>query len=205
MFIDNRKSFMAVLVVCGALFAESLSAMAGGEMTPDEVWALLPKGADLEDPREIANYVELVKQGEAIYGALLDIVRENDNPLIAGTALSVLRASKGDKREVVAELGKILHDRQAMTGRLNETMLVLLAEAITDMGDSRDRQLLLPLFSHPSEKVRHAGRYCTDNLAAKVSTPPPSVVEDSTGGPLQDGLADSEEIKIGDNSRVHDW
>lgn len=151
---------------------------AGESMSAEEVWELLPKGADIEAPREISNYMVLVEQGDSIYGALLDIVRQNDSPLIAGTALSVLRASKGDKREVVEELGKVINERLGKTGRMNDVMLVLLAESITDMGDSRDKRLLVPLLSHPSEAVRHAGHYCMDNLTGKtisIGTPPAEV------------------------------
>ena len=59
-------------MVFGVMLAISPFAGAGGEMTAAEVWSLLPKGPDIDDDFEIANYEKLVAQGESIYGALLD-------------------------------------------------------------------------------------------------------------------------------------
>jgi HEAT repeat protein len=141
-------------------------------MSAAEVWELLPKGIDAEDDDEIANYVKLVEQGEAIYGALLDIVRANNDPLIAGRALSVLRASKSDnrnaRRDAVAELGRILYEKRFISDEWESWTLSLMAEAIADMGDAEDAQLLAPLLDHPSGDVRSAGYSGMEKLAAKA-------------------------------------
>ena len=65
----------------------------------------------MDDLREAAEYEMLVEQGEAIYGSLLEIVRENTDYWVVSGALSVLQSSKGDKREAIAELRQILATR----------------------------------------------------------------------------------------------
>ena len=144
--------------------------MAAGEMSAAEVRELLPKGPDVDDDREIANYRKLVARGESICGVLLDIVRTEDT-LVASRALGVLCESRGDKRAVVAELGKVLEEKRFRTGRKDELMLMLLAKAISDMGEESDGQLLVPLFSHPSEDVRGAARHFAARLEGKGGGP----------------------------------
>ena len=43
-----------------------------------------------------------------------------------------------------------------------------LAKAEEDMGDASDKQLLQPLFSHPSEGVREVATYFSNKLEKKV-------------------------------------
>lgn len=171
MSIDRVKLFLLCLLF-GILLAGYPCAAAGGEMSAAEVWELLPKGIDVEDDDEIANYVKLVEQGEAIFRALLDIVRANNDPLIAGRALSVLRASKSDnrnaRRDAVAELGRILYEKRVISDEWESWTLSLMAEAIADMGDAEDAQLLAPLLDHPSGDVRSAGYSGMEKLAAKA-------------------------------------
>lgn len=155
-------AMVAVLVPC---------AMAEGGMTAAEVLALLPKGPDF-DNNDIADHLKLVEQGESIYGALLNIVRSNTNSLIASRALGVLRETQGDKRVVVAELGKVLQEKQMLTDPPNERMLMLLAKTISDIGNENDKQLLQPLLSHPSEDVRAVARHFTDRLEKKAANLP---------------------------------
>jgi HEAT repeat protein len=172
MSIEHKKSLPLALMVFGVMLAVSPFALAEGEMSAAEVWELLPKGIDAEDDDEIANYVKLVEQGEAIYGALLDIVRANNDPLIAGRALSVLRASKSDnrnaRRDAVAELGRILYEKRDISDEWESWTLSLMAEAIADMGEAGDSELLAPLLNHPSGDVRSAGYSGMEKLAAKA-------------------------------------
>ena len=83
---------------------------AEGSLTTAEVFDMLP-GSCMDDPRDMAEYETLVEQGEAIYGSLLEIVRDNTDYWVVSGALSVLQSSKGDKREAIAELRQILAAR----------------------------------------------------------------------------------------------
>ena len=163
------------------LFAVLPLAKAGEGMPVSEVLALLPRGPDVDDDLEIANYEKLVDRGASIYGALLEIVRTHPDTRIASAALSVLCDAQGDKRGVVAELGKVLEEKRFLAGPKNESLLMSLAKAISDMGEASDKQLLQPLFSHPSEGVREVAACFTDRLEKKAATLATSPEEESDG------------------------
>jgi len=167
MSIECKMSRILWVFIVSALLVVSPRIIAGEEMSAAEVWELLPKGSDVDDDGEIANYRKLVAQGESIYGVLLNIVR-TENTLVASRALSVLCESQGDKRAVVAELGKVLEEKRSRTEPQNDLMLMLLAKAISDMGGKSDKQLLVPLFSHQSEDVRGAAHYFVSRLEEKA-------------------------------------
>lgn len=161
-----------VLALCCTMLVQPPVAVADGEMSTAEVLALLPTGADMHDPREHANLTKLIDQGEAAYAGLLDIIRTDNSPYVAGRALAVLRSSQNAspeaRREVVKELGKVLKERKSLTGVFNERTLYLLGAAIADMGEAEDAQLLTPLLEHPSGYVRSAGYSGMEKLAAKA-------------------------------------
>ena len=178
MNVERKKLLLLpALAVIGALLATSPCAVAGGEMSAAAVLDLLPTGADMHDPREKANLTKLIDLGEAAFPGLLDIIRTDNSPYVAGRALGVLRsvknASPEARREVVKELGKVLFERRSVTGVFDERTLCLMAEAIADMGEAGDAMLLVPLLNHPSGDVRHAGYGGMDKLAAKI------VIQDS--------------------------
>ena len=146
---------------------------------------------DAEDDNEIANYMKLVGQGEAVYDMLLDIVRGTTDPIITSSALSVIRASKGDKKKVVAELGVLLNERKTMSGDTNEAMLVNLVRAIADMGEASDRQLLEPILEHSGGYVRWACNSGMEKLAAKAVASDASAVEEHTEQPDEGSVAEA--------------
>lgn len=172
LIIECKKPLSLVLVVLGALFATIPWAKADGKMSTAEVLELLPTGPDMHDPREKANLAKLINQGEEAFAGLLDIIRTDNSPYVAGRALAVLQcaqnASPMSRREVVTELGKVLYERKSLTGYRNERTLSLMAETIADMGEASDAMLLLPLLDHPSGDVRSAGYSGMEKLAAKA-------------------------------------
>lgn len=123
-------------------------------------WALLPKGPDLDDEAEIRDFSRLVDEGEEGHEAMLAIVRECEDPMLARRALAVLRASSGDKRAVVAELKQILADRLSRATGPEEWLMTSIAEALVVMGDERDMEVLVPMLSHPVRRVRIIGARC---------------------------------------------
>lgn len=182
--IECRKQFYLILAACCTILVRSSVALADGEMSTAEVLALLPTGADMHDLREIANLTKLIDQGEAAYAGLLDIIRTDNSPYVAGRALGVLRSSENAspeaRRKVVSELGKVLYERKSLTGYRNEWTLSLMAETIADMGEVGDAMLLLPLLDHPSGDVRNAGYSGMEKLAAKAVAQDAPTVEEHT-------------------------
>lgn len=191
MSIELHNAILRVTVALAMLFA-ALPCAAGSEaMTAEEVFELLPKGADVDDDTEIANYLKLVEQGEAISGILLDMVRTQTNTLIASRALSVLCEAQGDKHGVVAELGSIVDEKRSLTGPKNELMLMVLAKAISDMGEPKDMLLLSPLLTHPSADVRETASYFAERLASKMSSRMFPATGESVTNP-EDGVGETE-------------
>jgi hypothetical protein len=172
MNIKGKQKLPLILAVSFALLAALHCARADGEMSAAAVLDLLPTGPDMHDLREKANLEKLIDQGEAAFPGLLDIIRTDNSPYVAGRALGVLRysqnASPAARREVVTELGKVLYDRKSLTGYRDERTLSLMAQAIADMGEAGDAMLLLPLLDHPSGDVRSAGYSGMEKLAAKA-------------------------------------
>ncbi len=189
--IECRKQFYLILAACCTILVRSSVALADGEMSTAEVLALLPTGADMHDLREIANLTKLIDQGEAAYAGLLDIIRTDNSPYVAGRALGVLRSSENAspeaRREVVKELGKVLKERKSLTGVFNERTLYLLGAAIADIGEAGDAMLLLPLLDHPSGYVRRAGYSGMEKLAAKAVCPSAPAVEEQASRPEAEG------------------
>lgn len=196
MSIEHKKSLPLALMAFGVMLAISPFAGAGGEMTAADVLALLPTGPDMHDLREKENLAKLIDQGEAAFPGLLDIIRTDNSPYVAGRALAVLRCSKNAspeaRREVVTELGKVLGERKSMVGYANEIMLVDLARAIADMGEVGDAMLLLPLLDHPSGDVRSAGNSGMEKLTAKAFDPDAPAVEEQAARPEEGEGSDAE-------------
>lgn len=120
-------------------------------------WTSFPRGIDCEDEEEVARFQRLVERGEAAHEAMLAIVRENDDCFDVGTALAVLKASSGNKREVVADL-KAIFPMRVQGEEWNDGMIVLsLAGALIEMGQDADFEVLIPMLFHPQKQVRDAG------------------------------------------------
>lgn len=123
-------------------------------------WELLPDAVDFED-EEVENARQrLIDEGEAGHEGLLAIVRECEEPRMARRALGILRASRGDKRKVVAELKEVLETRLPTAVGPEEWLVTSIAEAVTDMGDEDDMDALIPMLSHPVLRVRVIGAWC---------------------------------------------
>ena len=123
-------------------------------------WELLPRAVDFEDEGYQKAYQRLVDQGEAGYDGLLAIVRECEDTQLAIRALSILRASNGDKRNVVAGLKEVLAERLPTATGGEGWLMTSIAEALVAMGDESDMEALVPMLSHPELRVRVIGARC---------------------------------------------
>lgn len=123
-------------------------------------WELLPKAIDCEDEKYEKAYQRLIDEGESRHEGLLAIVRECEDMQLACRALSILRLSSGDKRDVVAGLKEILATRLSTAKGDAEWVMTDIADALTDMGDEADMEALVPMVSHPVLRVRIIGAWC---------------------------------------------
>ena len=123
--LNRVPGAQTLLVIIGVVLASFCGGLALGETTRTETfddrdvivivrgteymnypeWELLPQW-DFEDERVIAELQQLIDEGEAAHEAMLAVVRDCNNLTATSCALSVLRKTKGDKRQVVAELKK---------------------------------------------------------------------------------------------------
>ncbi len=123
-------------------------------LTKEEVFRLLPKGSDMQDPREQARYSEFLARGEELYPALIEIIEESDNYYVVGSALSTLRQTKGDKREVAKTIAKMIPKRLESDTQGSEYMLIFFATTLGDIGSATDVEFLYPLLNHEDIVVR---------------------------------------------------
>lgn len=123
-------------------------------------WDLLPKGPDLDDEAAERDFQRLVAEGDAAQEALLAIVRECEDPMLARRALAVLRLSSGDKSKVREELKQILAERLPHASGPEEWLMTSIAEALVVIGNERDMDALAPMLAHPTRRVRIIGARC---------------------------------------------
>lgn len=120
-------------------------------------WNGFPKGMDSEDETEMMRYQSLVEKGESAYAGLMAIVRECDDFMFIGRALSIMTDSQGDKREVVGELKTLLGQRLPKAEGDEEWTVYFMANAIAKMGVEEDLMALIPMLGHPGRIVRRNG------------------------------------------------
>lgn len=123
-------------------------------LSKEEVLTLLPQGLDMDDEADAGRYSALVEKGEIAYPALIEVIRESNDPIILSRALSILRESSGNKSWVAQELKQIIGELMGRGGKDADKMLMATVEALADIGSEADMQALFPLLEHSSERVR---------------------------------------------------
>lgn len=161
MYTISKKTIMSWFVVPALLCASLISVLA----EPPEIktykdfpeWYLLPKSIDLEDENVLAAFQRLVDEGAAAHEAMVAIAKECEDSMIASYALSVLRESQGDKREVVVELKQFFAARFPQAEGEEELRMTFIAETLADIGTEEDVAVLAPMLTHPNMRVRYLG------------------------------------------------
>lgn len=158
---NNSSFFVSCWLVFVLLLADVLSVSAE---TPPEMtyrnypeWYILPKDLDFEDENVIAAFQQLIDEGEAGHPAMLAIVKECEDPMLAMRALSVLRRSSGDKQKVIAELKPFFAERLPYAKDDEEWLMTAIARFFADLGTEEDVVALLPMLSHSNWRVRTLG------------------------------------------------
>lgn len=158
---NNRLQFVSCLLLTVLMFADTMSVSAE---TPPKMtyrnypeWYILPKDLDFEDENVIAAFQQLIDEGEAGHPAMLAIVKECEDPMLAMRALSVLRRSSGDKRAVIAELKPFFAERLSCAKDDEEWLMTAIARFFADLGTEEDVVALLPMLSHSNWRVRTLG------------------------------------------------
>ena len=142
--------------MAGALSA-SAETPAGKTYRDYYEWNLLPKSIDLEDENVLADFQRLVDEGEACHEAMLAIVKECGDSMIASYALSVLRETRGDKKTVVEELKQFFAARFPSAEGDEEFLMTFIAETVADIGTADDMDVLVPMLAHQNMRVRYLG------------------------------------------------
>lgn len=159
----KRKSKIGRIVL-SLMFVGILSVSAG--QPPQKTykdypeWEMLPDAVDFEDEEVERAFQRLIEKGEAAHEGLLAIVRECEETRMARRALGILRATRGDKRKVAAELKEVLVERLPTATGVEEWLMTDIAAALADMGDEADMEALVPMLSHPELRVRIIGAWC---------------------------------------------
>lgn len=162
MFNKSKTALALWFVLLAAGSASTALATPQGEKSYRDYpeWNVFPRGFCAEDRDDIQQYERLVEQGESAYEAMLAVVKQCDDCFIGSTALAILRESKGEKRAVVEELKDCFSERLSRSGDENQEMLILIAEALADMGREDDMEVLIPMLSRPEWRVRVIGTRC---------------------------------------------
>ena len=160
MFNESKTALWLILLAAGS--ALTALAIPQGEKSYRDYpeWKMLPRCDDFEDEAAESAYQRLVDKGESGHEGLLAIVRECEDPQLACLALSILRASGGNKRLVVEELKEVLAERLPTAQGDEEWLVTAIAEALAVMGDESDMEALAPMLSHPVWRVRVIGARC---------------------------------------------
>lgn len=149
--------FFAVALMLAVLLSATAETPAGKTYRDYHEWHLLPKSFDLEDENVLAGFQRLVDEGEACHEAMLAIVKECGDSMIASYALSVLRKTRGDKTMVVEELKQFLADRLPSAEGDEEYLMTYIAETLADIGSPDDMEVLVPMLAHQNMRVRYLG------------------------------------------------
>jgi len=121
-------------------------------VSKQEVSKLLPRGVDMLDPTEVADYSRLVNLGDRAYPALVELLVEEQNYIIISRILGVFVESKGDKTAPIQAIRNLL--RTNAHWRTSVKMKLVAADVLSKIGDHSDCESLYPLVADDNERVR---------------------------------------------------
>ncbi|MBQ7251415.1 MAG: HEAT repeat domain-containing protein [Kiritimatiellae bacterium] len=157
MFIKFAKRFCFILPVFSIVATSWSQSPAPKTYRDYPEWAEFPDAIDFEDEAAVLQYRRFVEKGESAYDALMAVVRECDDSCLVGTALGILRESKGDKRAVVAELKEIFAKRLPQAEGDEAWIMIYMAKTIAETGGEEDAAALIPMLEHPRWEIRVNG------------------------------------------------
>jgi HEAT repeat protein len=120
-------------------------------------WRMLPTPIDYEDENINAAIQKLVDEGEACHEAMLAVVKQCDDWMVATSALAILRETAGDKCGIVRELKPFFTERLPRSDGQDDWLLTSIAQFLADFGTEDDVDVLLPMLEHPNMRVRYLG------------------------------------------------
>jgi HEAT repeat protein len=120
-------------------------------------WEMLPRVLDYEDEQINARIQKLVDEGEACHEAMLAIVKQCDDWMVATSALAILRETTGDKSRIVAELKPFFSERLCRSEGQDDWLLTSIAQFLADFGKEDDIDALLPMLEHSNKRIRIMG------------------------------------------------
>jgi len=146
----DRRLVIPLVLLCFVVFVQCAAAEPQTiKGRAQEIFA----NDDMMDENAVTAWRELIDLGEEAYPAVLEILDETDDPMIASRALAFFIESSGDKRPAIEAIGRVLErtegqGRDAISLRVNAVM------ALGKIGGEEDCALLYPLLYDKSERVR---------------------------------------------------
>lgn len=164
MFNESKTALWFVLLAAVLMVADTLSVSA--ETPPGMTyrnypeWEMLPKVLDYEDEQINDRIQKLVAEGEACHEAMLAIVKQCDDWMVATSALAILRETTGNKSGIVAELKPFFSERLSRSEGQDDLLLTSIAQFLADFGTEDDIDALLPMLEHSNKRIRIMGARC---------------------------------------------
>lgn len=149
------RSVVATLMLAG-LLPTTAQTPAKSYMDYPE-WRMLPTPIDYEDENINAAIQKLVDEGEACHEAMLAVVKQCDDWMVATSALAILRETAGDKSGIVAELKPFFSERLCRSEGQDDWLLTSIAQFLADFGTEDDIDALLPMLEHSNKRIRIMG------------------------------------------------
>lgn len=152
----NRRSERFVLyLLCVGIVSVMAHPLEAKTYRDYPEWELLPKGVDFEDEAMLAKCQQLADEGEAGHEAMVAIVKECEEPLLARRALGMLRDMGGDMSQPLSELKPFF--TEGLSTSRDEWLLTSIARFVADYGTEEDVDVLIPMLANPNWRIRVLG------------------------------------------------
>ena len=157
MYMDQnkRREHFVLYLLCAGILSGMAQLLEAKTYRDYPEWELLPKGVDFEDEAILARCQQLADEGEAGHEAMLAIVTECEEPLLARRALGMLRDMGGDMSRALAELKPFFAD--GLSTSRDEWLLTSIARFVADYGTEEDVDVLIPMLANPNWRIRVLG------------------------------------------------
>ena len=144
-------SFCAIMLFCMPVQAQS--SPQGTKMNNEEIIALLPRGTDMLDEKDVQRYEQLVKMGATAYPALSSELLNTTDEITASRIISIFVESKGDKTVPRETIRKLVSKWDSST-RHGKAIREVSAEALGKIGTKEDVSVLFSLLDDKDKSVQ---------------------------------------------------
>lgn len=141
----------AIKLFCMPIYAQS--SPQGTKINNEQILALLPRGIDTLDEKDVQKYEQLVEMGATAYPALSAELLDTDSEIVASRIIGVFVESKGDKTVPRETIRKLVSKWDSST-RHGKAIREVSAEALGKIGTKEDASILLSLLNDKAKSVQ---------------------------------------------------